>query len=246
MQFTLTCAVLSKTKNFHPSFELCAYPTDCVLPQIYYQCRVLAAPLIIEYVVKFAARSVKKMEQTESMKQYIPHLRYFTLEAGQIRLPQDMELGKSILRDPSVEQPDKDRLNEAFKRAAQIQHDIETNINIVLEKAEVFFSRKRKVALSKLDQQTRGLEFTLGSFHDMVISLTLLQASQSLLFLDDHEFVIIGPQENGRYLNSGTFITAGRLRRRHRAVHPKSRTSYLKPSRTRSTATLQSRGTYSC
>jgi serine/threonine protein kinase len=172
---------------------------------------LLAAPPIIEYVVKFAARSVKKMEQTKSMKEYIPHLRSFMLEAGQIRLQQDMELGKRILRDPSVGQPDKDRLNEAFDRAFKIQHDIETNINIVLEKADVFFSRKRKVALSKLDQQTRDLEFTLGSFHDMVISLTLLQASQSLLFLDDHEFVIIGPQENGRYLNSGTFITAGRL-----------------------------------
>src|SRR5271170_64900 len=36
------------------------------------------------------------------------------------------------------------------------------------------------------------------------------------------------------------------FRRRHRAVHPKSRTSCLKPSRTRSTATLQPRGTYSC
>jgi hypothetical protein len=114
---------------------------------------LLAAPPVIEYVVKFAARSVKKMEQTKSMKEYIPHLRSFMLEAGQIRLQQDMELGKRILRDPSVGQPDKDRLNEAFDRAFKIQHDIETNINIVLEKADVFFSRKRKVALSKLDQQ---------------------------------------------------------------------------------------------
>lgn len=72
------------------------------------------------------------------MKEYIPHLRYFTLEAGQIHLQQDMELSKRVLRDPSVGQPDKDRLNEAFKCALQIQHDIETNINIVLEKAHVF------------------------------------------------------------------------------------------------------------
>ncbi|KAF2245897.1 HET-s/LopB domain protein [Trematosphaeria pertusa] len=176
----------------------------------------LAAPTVVKTCFNLVDALMQKVEKNKSLRSHAERLKAFEIKTGRSKLKQDMKLGEAILKDPTVEQNDKACLEAVFDDAMKTLKEMDVTVDTILQNCDNFLSRKRRVALAKFTEQSRALDTTTNRFHDIVISQTLVQISESnnnVSLLKDFDFTIIGPLEDWKPLNKSAFIHKGRLTR---------------------------------
>ena len=98
-----------------------------------------------------------------------------------------MRQAQTLLKDSTVEEADKDRLTGIFGTIKSTLKVIDDCANVMLGPGDTF-GRKHRQALETLKTETARLKGLLDDFRDRIIALKDLTASDSNLFLTEHDF----------------------------------------------------------
>jgi hypothetical protein len=190
----------------------------------------LAAPGVIDVLVRVGQGITSKISKDKKAKDYASYLQVFVLPSGIDRLRLHMRGAQSLLRDPTVNEVDKNRLNsifDALKSTLKLMDDL---ANIILAPGDTF-GRKRRPAIEALRNEAARFKELLDDFRERIIALRALTASDSDVFLTEHEFQWIFSKAPPEMLNPSTFIRNGRVSRDIKNVEKNEVRRFLYESR---------------
>ena len=182
----------------------------------------LAAPAVIKECFELGDKIAKKVRENRESKAFAAKaiardldvlekpLEIFNTDIGRTQLKLDMEQGKLVLKDPSVAEEDKNALSDVFEIATRSLKKIDSDVDIIQSNASALYSRSRNKAYRDMKTELTILETKMSKFRDLVMALRNVQISESSLYLEDHDFQIIGGETGVTRLNESTFATKGR------------------------------------
>ncbi len=172
----------------------------------------LAVPGVIDVFMRVGQGVALRISRDKKAKRYASNLHVFVVPSGIDRMQLHMRQAQTLLKDPTVEEVDKDRLTGIFGTIKSTLKVIDDCANFMLGPGDTF-GRKRRQALETLKTETARLKGLLDDFRDRIIALKDLTASDSNLFLTEHDFQWIFSNAPPQTLNSNTFIRKGRVSR---------------------------------
>lgn len=182
----------------------------------------LAAPAVIRECFELGDKIAKKVRENRESKAFAAKaiardldvlekpLEIFNTDIGRTQLKLDMEQGKLVLKDPAVSEEDKNALSDVFEVATRSLKIINSDVDIIRGNAFALYSRSRNKAYRDMKTKLTILETEMSKFRNLVMALRNVQVSESSLYLEDHDFQIIGGETNITRVNESTFVTKGR------------------------------------
>ena len=167
---------------------------------------ILAAPGLIDLGQKI----YRMMENDKKLKTLAGELRLFTLEEKQAQLRVDFELAHGVLKDQSIDESDKRRLVQIHDKAMERLEHIRDLTEFILSSSAFVHVRKRALVYQEIKDELSAITDSFSEFHQMVMSLHLTKESESSLFLEDHDFVLLGEDRDWTILSSTAFLARGR------------------------------------
>lgn len=195
----------------------------------------LAAPDVIDVLVRvgksIATKAADTLKESKNAKEYASNLQIFLVPAGIERVELQMRRAQNILKDRTVDDMDKDRLNSIFDAIKSTLKHMDDLAAIVL-KAGGAFSRKRRAALAALKEETKRFKDFFDDFRERISALRDLAASESDLFLAGHQFQWIASDDASNNplddqpesLGLNVFLREGKVTQQVRGVKPEWRT----------------------
>ncbi|KAL8793850.1 MAG: hypothetical protein Q9195_003576 [Heterodermia aff. obscurata] len=182
----------------------------------------LAAPAVIRECFELGDKLAKKVRENKESKAFAAKaiardldvlekpLEIFNTDIGRTQLKLDMEQGKLVLKDPAVAEEDKNALSDVFEVATRSLKKIDCDVEIIQSNAFALYSRSRNKAYRDMKTELTTLETKMSKFRSLVMALRNVQISESSLYLEDHDFQIIGGETGVMRLNESAFVTKGR------------------------------------
>ena len=182
----------------------------------------LAAPAVIKECFELGDKIAKKIRENQESKAFAAKaiardldvlekpLEIFNTDIGRTQLKLDMEQGKLVLKDPAVSDEDKNALSDVFEVATRSLKKMDGDVDVIQGSAFALYSRSRNKAYRHMKTELTVLETNLSKFRNLVMALRNVQISESSLYLEDHDFQIIGSETGVTRLNESTFVTKGR------------------------------------
>ena len=182
----------------------------------------LAAPAVIRECFELGDKIAKKVRENRESKAFAAKaiakdldvlekpLEIFNTDVGRTQLKLDLEQGKLVLKDPAVSEEDKNALSDVFRVATRSLKKIDSDVDIIQGNALALYSRSRVKAYRDMKTELAVLDTNMSKFRNLVMALRNVQISESSLYLEDHDFQVIGGQTGATRLNESTFVTKGR------------------------------------
>ena len=202
----------------------------------------LAVPGVIDVFTQVGQGVALKISKDKKAKEYASDLHLFVIPSGIERMQLQMRRAQNLLKDPIVEEADKDRLISIFNNMKSALTMMDDSANLILAPGTIF-GNKRRTALHKLKTETARFRELFDDFGDRILALKDLAASSSDMFLTEHDFQWIFSSLSPRILNSNAFIRKGRLSRDLKNVKKSEVRWFLyeqKPYTTRNKTTMES------
>jgi phosphoenolpyruvate-protein kinase (PTS system EI component) len=153
---------------------------------------ILAVPAVVQLFFKTAEKIHEKMKNDRRMKDQAQDLGRLVVGDSSAQLNRDFELARGILKDESIGKEEKERISRLFSAALdQLQH-INDSADVVQSSDRLEF-RKRSAALRDMKDRVIDIRVSLSEFHQLVMSLHTIAISESILLLEDQDFILIGP-----------------------------------------------------
>ena len=172
----------------------------------------LAVPGVIDVFIRAGQAVASKVSKDRKTKEYVSRLHVFTVSSGVDRMQVSIRQAQILLKDPTVEEADKGRLIDIFD-SIKLTLKVIDDCAVVILGPDYPFGIKRRKALERLKAETSRFERLLDDFRDRIIALKDLRASESDLFLTEHDFQWIFTNSPPRMLNTMTFVREGRVSR---------------------------------
>lgn len=177
----------------------------------------LSAASAAELLFISGLRIYRRVKKEKKINAVLREIQIFEAEDKKAHLADYIALAQVVLRNPEVEQAQKDRLERTWKRITTRLAEMDRLIDQMISNSSIFDTWARHEArdqLIALDDNKDGhkpLSEILRDFQDEVMVMRVLMNDETPLYLSGNDFCLLDADSHIPVSGSGAFLGKGRL-----------------------------------